>query len=183
MSTGYSRRSREEQIVTWIGVIAQLVRTRNNQILVESDLSYPQFVMLLHFCHEPEREWTVTALAAAFQTNQPGVTKTVQKLLRSGYLEARVDENDSRMKHLRVTRRGLRARNEAISMLAPDLSQFFKSWKPSEIAELHRLLERLKNQLDESRDSVRVPSATPSSRARGRSRSPTRRRRPALRNR
>ena len=182
MSTGYSRRSREEQIVTWIGVIAQLVRTRNNQILVESDLSYPQFVMLLHFCHDPDREWTVTSLASAFQTNQPGVTKTVQKLLKNRYLEARVDEGDGRIKHLRVTGRGLRARDEAVAMLAPDLSQFFESWKPSEIAELHRLLERLKNQLDQSRASVRIAAAAPSSRVRRRRKTAARRSRSALRN-
>jgi DNA-binding MarR family transcriptional regulator len=175
------QRSREEQIINWIGVIAQLVRTRNNQILSGSDLSYPQFVMLLHFCHEPEREWTVTALASAFQTNQPGVTKTVQKLLKKRYLEARVDENDSRMKHLRVTRRGLRARDQAVARLAPDLSQFLKSWKPSEIAELHRLLGRLKNQLDESRDSVRIPAATPTPRVRRRGSGTARRGRSALR--
>ena len=49
-------------IVVWIGVIAQLVRTRNNRILRETDLPYPQFVLLLHFCHDPDREWTASSL-------------------------------------------------------------------------------------------------------------------------
>jgi DNA-binding MarR family transcriptional regulator len=152
------KRPKEEQIVTWVGVIAQLIRARNNQILSGSELSYPQFVVLIHFCHDPDREWTVTSLASAFQTNQPGITKTVQKLLRGGHLEARTDPIDGRVKHLRVTRRGIRARNEAVAKLAPDLRQFFEPWKRSEVAELHRLLERLKNQLDESRDSVLMPA-------------------------
>jgi hypothetical protein len=46
-------------------------RTRNNQLLRDAGLTYPQFVLLLHFCHDPDREWTVGTLARAFQRNQP----------------------------------------------------------------------------------------------------------------
>jgi len=113
------KRSKEEQIVVWIGVIAQLVRTRNNQILRETDLPYPQFVLLLHFCHDPDREWTVSSLARAFQRNQPGISKTVRQLLDRGLLRSRPDPTDARVKQLRVTARGIRARNAAMAGLAP----------------------------------------------------------------
>ncbi len=146
------KRSKQEQIVVWTGVIAQLVRTRNNQILRETDLPHPQFVMLLHFCHDPAREWTVSSLASAFQSNQPGITKTVRKLLERGHLSARPDQGDARVKKLRVTARGIRARNAAMARLAPELAKAFQGWKQSEISELHRLLERLKTFLDEHRD-------------------------------
>ncbi|MCP5067676.1 MAG: winged helix-turn-helix transcriptional regulator [bacterium] len=132
-------------------MIAQLVRTRNNQILHGTDLPYPQFVLLLHFCHDPEREWTVSSLARAFQRKQPGITKTVRQLLDRGFLRSRPDRTDARVKNLRVTARGIRARDAAMVALAPALADDFGNWKRSEISELHRLVERLKEHLDEQR--------------------------------
>ncbi|MCP5060729.1 MAG: winged helix-turn-helix transcriptional regulator [bacterium] len=137
-------------------MIAQLVRSRNSQIVQETDLPYPQFVLLLHFCHDPEREWTVSSLARAFQRKQPGITKTVRQLLDGGFLRTRPDKMDARVKHLRVTPRGIRARDAAMARLAPVFADDFRSWKQSEVSELHRLLERLKNHLDEQRDEPNV---------------------------
>ena len=162
------RRPKEEQIVVWIGVIAQLVRTRNNQTLRHTSLPHPQFVLLLHFCHDPDREWTVSSLADAFQSNQPGITKTVKKLLERRYLSSRRDAEDARVRKLRVTKRGIRARNNAIAMLGPDLAEAFRGWKSSEVSEFHRLLELLKNHLDAHRNDP-IPSV-PSSPLRGSSR-------------
>lgn len=146
------KRSKEEQILVWIGVIAQLVRTRNSKILHGTDLPYPQFLLLLHFCHDPQREWTVSSLARAFQRKQPGITKTVRQLLERGLLRARPDSTDARVKNLRVTPRGIRARDAAMVGLAPAFADDFQNLKRSEIAELHRLVERLKNHLDEQRN-------------------------------
>lgn len=154
------KRSKEEQILVWIGVIAQLSRTRNNQILRETDLPYPQFVLLLHFCHDPDREWTVSSLARAFQRNQPGITKTVRQLLDRRFLRTRPDETDARVKKLRVTPRGIRARDTAVARLAPAFADDFRSWKRAEVSELHRLIERLKNQLDEQRDDASAAAPT-----------------------
>ena len=147
----------EEQVIVWIGVIAQLVRTRNNRVLRSTDLPYPQFVLLLHFCHDPTRTWTVSGLARAFQRKQPGISKTVRQLLDRGFLRARRGETDARVTNLRVTPRGIRARDAAMARLAPALGDDFRSWKRSELSELHRLIERLKNQLDQERDEEPAP--------------------------
>ena len=152
------KRRKEEQILVWIGVIAQLGRTRNNRILRETDLPYPHFVLLLHFCHEPDREWTVSSLARAFQRKQPGITKNVRQLLDRGFLRVRPDPTDARVKKLRVTPRGIRARDGAMARLAPAFSDDFGSWKQSEISELHRLVERLKDHLDQQRDEAGTPA-------------------------
>ena len=151
-------RSEEEQIVVWVGVIAQLTRTRINQILGQTSLPYPQFVLLLHFCHDPGREWTVSSLADAFQTNQPGITKTVKKLIERRYLSARPDPRDARVRRLRVTKSGIRARNQAIARMGPDLAEAFRGWKRSDVSALHRHLERLKDHLDANRNPRIEPS-------------------------
>ncbi len=62
------KRSQEEQILVWCGVVAQLTRTRANRILRDAELPYPLFVLMPHFCHDPAREWTVSQLTAAFET-------------------------------------------------------------------------------------------------------------------
>jgi DNA-binding MarR family transcriptional regulator len=151
------RRPKPEQILVWCGVVAQLTRTRANRVLRGSELPYPLFVLLRHFCHDPDREWTVSGLTAAFETEQPGMTKQVQKLLRRGLLESRRDEADRRKRWLRVTPAGVRLRDELVARLEPDRKQIFRGWKGSEIAELHRLLDRLRTRLDEQRDDVIVP--------------------------
>ncbi len=154
------RPRKQEQILVWSGVVAQLVRTRSNRILREcGGLPYPQFVLLRHFCREPKRERTVTELAAAFETKQPGITKNVKQLLDQGLLAARPDPKDTRVRWLRVTPKGRRRRDALVKQLEPDQKQFFKGWKASEISELHRGLERLKTYLDENRETVVLPKA------------------------
>lgn len=144
-------RSEEEQILVWCGVVAQLVRTRANRILADREIPYPLFVLLRHFCHDPAREWTVTTLAAAFETGQPGMTKKVQVLLGGDLISSRADVRDARVRWLRVTKRGERLRDKLVAQLEPDQKEFFRGWKRSEIASLHEGLERLKTHLDEHR--------------------------------
>lgn len=148
------KRPQEEQILVWCGVVTQLVRTRANRILRDAELPYPLFILLRHFCHDPDREWTVTQLAAAFETNQPGMTKKVKRLLDRGLLASRPDAEDGRVRWLRVTPRGVRLRDAMVRRLAPDQMSFFAGWKRGEIAELHGHLERLKTWLDDHRDEL-----------------------------
>lgn len=156
------KRPKEQQILVWCGVVTQLQKTRSNRILAKSELPYPLFILLRHFCHDPDREWTVGKLTAAFETGQPGMTKKIKKLLTLGLIEARPDEEDRRIRWLRATPRGIRLRDRLSAQLEPDQKATFKSWKRSEIAELHRLLDRLRSQLDEGRDSVVIGGKSPS---------------------
>lgn len=144
-------RPKEEQILVWCGVVAQLQRTRANRILAGEDLPYPLFVLLRHFCHDPEREWTVSQLTAAFETEQPGMTKKVRKLLAAGLLRTRPDESDGRRHWLSVTPAGVRLRDRLVALLEPDRDEVFASWKRAEVNELHRLLDRLRTHLDRNR--------------------------------
>jgi len=150
-------RPQEEQILLWCGVVAQLQRTRANRILDGQPLPYPLFVLLRHFCHDPEREWTVGQLAAAFETGQPGMTKRVRKLLDLGLLASRDDPDDARRRWLRVTSLGVELRDELVGLLAPDQAKVFEGWEPAEIDALHRGLDRLRRALDDDREPV-VPA-------------------------
>lgn len=158
----------EEQILVWCGVVAQLARTRVRQLLEEMDLPYPLFVLLQHFGHDPDREWTVTGLADAFQAPLPGVSKNVRKLVDRGWLAWRGDEADGRVKRLRLTREGLRMRDAAAARVLPDRRSVFRDLRRDEIATLHRLLGRLKTTMDEHREPLVRPDAPAAAGGRGR---------------
>jgi DNA-binding MarR family transcriptional regulator len=151
------QRPAEEEILIWCGVVSQLVRTRSNQLLKDAGLPYPLFILLRHFCHDPDREWTISSLTAAFETGQSGMTKQVQRLLDLGYLATRNDPVDARIKWLRVTATGQKLRDELMAKLAPDQNSYFSNWTAAEIQNLHGLLERLKTYLDDHRTDLIWP--------------------------
>jgi DNA-binding MarR family transcriptional regulator len=142
---------RERQILSWIGVISQLMNTRVRKILETGDLPPSQFSMLHHFCHFPDEGWTVSRLAGTFEMQQPGISKVVAKLKAKGYLEERPDPRDKRVKHFYITEAGVAARNEALYALAPDMRRVLGHFDEAELAELHRLLRKLRDWLDRNR--------------------------------
>ncbi len=140
------------RIFILIGIINQLATTRINRILKLLDLPMAQFVLLQHFSHHTNREWTVTQLANALEVNQPAMTKTIQRLLKKEFLEMKVIAADKRIKQFSITDAGSSVLNSAWGKLAPEIGQLLSAWDPSDLSILQELLERLKVQLDEARD-------------------------------
>jgi DNA-binding MarR family transcriptional regulator len=142
------------QILIWIGVSNHLMTTRFDRLMSESNLPLPQFTMLNHFSRDPQQRYTITQLAAAFQANQPAMTKTVQHLLEKGYLEFQVSQEDKRVKFHSITAAGLNAHQQAIARIEPDAQLIFAEWSAEEIETLHKSMFRLKNWLDDRRETV-----------------------------
>jgi DNA-binding MarR family transcriptional regulator len=147
-----SEADRRFRALNWIAIVDQLATTKANRMLDAIDLPMPQFTVLNHFAHRPREPRTVGGIAAAFQQPQPGVTKTVQKLLDKGYLEAEPDSRDGRVKRLRLTPTGSAAHEAARQRLAPDIAAVFTGWREQELETLLGLLDRLKTYLDRERD-------------------------------
>jgi DNA-binding MarR family transcriptional regulator len=148
------------QILIWIGVANQLTTTRFERLTIARNLPLPQFTMLNHFSRDPQQRHTITQLALAFQANQPAITKTVQHLIEKGYLNFQVSQEDKRVKFHSITAAGLEAHQQAIAQILPDAQLIFAEWSPEEIDTFHQSLFRLKNWLDDRRDSVAVPLIT-----------------------
>ena len=140
------------QILTWIGVAEQPMVTRFNRAVTGTNLPFAQFIMLNHFRAFAEEGHTIGRLANAFETGQPGISKTVARLVEKGYLRAEPDPNDGRSKLLYVTEAGLAAHSDALARLAPDAALIFRDWPAGDIDELHRLIFKLKSWLDDNRD-------------------------------
>jgi DNA-binding MarR family transcriptional regulator len=139
-------------------ICAQLAGTRGRRLLGQADLPPAQFVVLNHFSHHPERERRVADLAAAFEVNQPAITKSLQKLVKKGYLEVRPGEDDRRVRWHKITAAGLAAHAKARDRFGPDLVKIFADWSPAELDTFNRLLDKLKVWLDDNRDPDAPPS-------------------------
>ena len=143
------------RIVNWIGIIDQLAGSMANRLLAPLNLPLPQFVLLNHFSYRPGedgRGHTIMTLARALQQPQPGITKTVQKLVDKGFLAERINPRDGRSKLLQMTPEGRAAHQTAIAALMPELARAFEGWSPEAMQRLFADLDRLKLWLDAERD-------------------------------
>ena len=136
------------RIFNWIGIIDQLATNRAERSLAELKLTMPQFVMLNHFSHRPAETKTVTSVASALQQPQPGVTKTIQKLIARKFLKADPAPDDARSKLLTITPKGLEIHGRAIAAFTPQFADVYSDWDDAEMADLFAKLDRLKVWLD-----------------------------------
>lgn len=152
---GLSERERLQwELLTSIGICNQLVSERARHVLGE-DLPLPLFSILNHLVRLGD-DRTVTDLARAFQVPQPGMTKSVQKLLAKGYLRTEADPDDARRKRLFLTAEGRAAHDAALRRLAPDAARIFADWPTGELAALQKPLFRLRRWLDDHRNDAAV---------------------------
>ena len=136
------------RIFNWIGIIDQLSQTRATRALAEFKLPMPQFIMLNHFSHRPGEAKTVTGVASALQQPQPGVTKTIQKMVARKLLKADPAPGDGRSKLITITPRGLEMHARAIAAFVPLFADVFSGWDDAEMETLARQLDRLKVWMD-----------------------------------
>ena len=141
------------RIVNWVGIVDQLATTTGSRLLAPLEVPLPQFVMLNHFSHKPDEARTVTGVARALQQPQPGITKTIQKMVARGWLREQASATDGRSKTLKITASGQAKHRAAIAALMPGLSEAFADWSLADQARLFELLDRLKIWFDDNRDA------------------------------
>lgn len=142
------------EMISWLGITNQLMTTRGNQMLADTNLPMPQFIMLNHFSWRPDEPRTISGMASAFQANQPTVTKTAQQLVAKGFLDVRPSEQDGRVKLHYLTSAGRKAHMAAFRRMAPEMRAMLADWSPDEVDTMHRLLFRLKEWLDSHRGGL-----------------------------
>lgn len=148
-----SREQTEVGLMVQLGIVRQLMATREAKLFAKMPLNPSQFGVLNHFTHNPTRSWTVTELADVMEMNQPGITKVVTVLLDKKLLESGADKEDKRRRHLKITPEGLKLCDEIIGSLLPDISQVFESWEDGELSQMQQHMEKLMRWLDEHRDA------------------------------
>ena len=140
------------QVLNWIGIVAQLSSTLVNQRLAPLDVSYSQFVVLNHMTFRGENGLTVTDIARALQAPQPGVTKTVQKLLDKRLMKAVPNPGDGRSKILFLTAAGKRLRAKAVKDLSAMAATPFEGIPKTRLRSMLADLDQLKIWFDDNRE-------------------------------
>ncbi len=134
-----------------LGIIQQLMTTRQNRLFQGRELTLSQFGVLNHFTHEPDESWTVTDLAEVMEMNQPGITKIVTMLIDKGLLSSTPDLLDKRKRFLKITGKGQLLCDDTFRSLLPEISQVFSEWDDRSLKQFHQHLEKLMSWLDSNR--------------------------------
>lgn len=153
--TAYDRKkdipSTDFRIINWVGIIHQLTDTKLRQLLDGTDVPPPQFILLNHFSHRPDEGKTVSGIADAMQQPQPGITKTIAKMILKGFLQAEENPLDGRSKTLFLTGKGKSAHLDAKDRLEQGMQNTFDGWHEWEKRDFFSFLDRLKIHLDDNR--------------------------------
>ncbi len=139
------------RIINWIGIIEQLTSAKMRQLLDGTDVPPPQFSLLNHFSHRPAEGRTITQTAVAMQQPQPGITKTIAKMVAKGFLREESNPEDGRSKLLYLTDAGIKAHLAAKDRLLFGLKDTFNGWSEAEKKNMFQSLDRLKIYLDNNR--------------------------------
>lgn len=143
--------STDFRIINWIGIIQQLTDTKMRQLLEGTDVPPPQFILLNHFSHRPDEGKTVSGIADAMQQPQPGITKTIAKMLTKDFLRTEENPQDGRSKTLFLTDTGKTAHADAKNRLEHGMQNTFDGWHEWEKRDFFGFLDRLKIFLDDNR--------------------------------
>jgi len=138
-----------------LGIVQQLLTTRQAKLFSNTALTSSQFALLNHFSHAPDRSWLVSELAEVMEMNQPGITKTVTVLLEKKLLKANQDKVDKRKRHLKITAGGLKMCEDIMKSLSPDISHCLADWQDQELLDFNAQLEKLMTWLDDHREDIK----------------------------
>ncbi|WP_432473052.1 MarR family winged helix-turn-helix transcriptional regulator [Amphritea sp. HPY] len=150
-----NRKETEVRLMVLLGIIRQLMASREAKLFADLSLNPSQFGVLNHFTHDPQRSWTVTELAEVMEMNQPGITKIVTVLLAKGLLLSQSDADDKRRRYLNISPQGLRMCSDIFDALGPDISYLFDGWENAELSKMQQQLDKLMRWLDEHRDDIK----------------------------
>ena len=134
-----------------IGIIAQLSQTLLGRSLPDG-LRMSHFGVLNHFARRGG-EQNPAELARAFQVTKGAMTNTLQRLEARGLVEVRPDPRDGRGKRVRLTKKGLRARDKAIAALAPAMAGLEARFAARQFRGALPFLQQVRTYLDEARDA------------------------------
>ncbi|MEL6452809.1 MAG: MarR family transcriptional regulator [Pseudomonadota bacterium] len=103
----------------------QMVRNRLSRVLPKG-MEISHFAVLNHLAwHEGERN--PAQLAEAFSVTRGAMTNTLNRLEWAGYVHIRPDWDDARRKMVAISPAGRRAREQALSAIAPMVGEVIEN--------------------------------------------------------
>lgn len=123
---------------------ATIVRVLDAELLAGHGLTTRDYEVLLYLSQAEGRHLPMSALAERTMLTRSGITRLVDGLVRSGWIERVACPNDARVSYAQLTDRGYEKLREAgCAHVASVRRLFLESFSPEEIEQLAALLGRL----------------------------------------
>ena len=146
MSTQVSSRNTPE-IQVWVGLLrahATSVRRFNSELVAEHGLTLNDYEVLLHLSSAEGGQLRRVDLAKRVLLTPSGITRLLEGLERSGYVERAFCESDARVTYAQLTDAGQAKLREAADTHVAGIRGFFRDrFSKEELQALGELLERL----------------------------------------
>ena len=136
-------------LLSEIATVEQLAQSHLKHALPDG-MEVSHFMVLNHFAGSGG-EKTPGQLARAFHVTKGAITNTLRRLEKAGYVEIRPDQRDARSKKVSLSAEGRKARDQAVTMIAPvfdNVSDKLGSDKIRAVLPLMRELRELMNAAD-----------------------------------
>lgn len=125
----------------------QLARARIAKALPKGmELSH---FSVLHHLARAGVERTPAQLARAFHVTRGAMTNTVRKLEWAGYVHVRPDWDDARRKFVAISPTGLKARDAALQVIAPILSDAVAAIGPDKVRGALPVMRELRTRFED----------------------------------
>lgn len=136
-----------------LGITSQLYIGLMTRLVEPHDMTYPQFVLLLHLSRRsgPTR---MSDMVQAVELTQSAVTKAVQKFAALGLAEVHKGRDDLRNRLVAITPQGRTRVGEVQRKFGPAFASMLEGWSAGDIARLTGDLARLSRWLQESAHPV-----------------------------
>jgi DNA-binding MarR family transcriptional regulator len=146
LSTQVSSRNTLE-IQVWVGLLrahATSVRRFNSELVAEHGLTLNDYEVLLHLSSAEGGQLRRVDLAKRVLLTPSGITRLLEGLERSGYVERAFCESDARVTYAQLTDAGQAKLREAADTHVAGIRGFFRErFSKEELQALGGLLERL----------------------------------------
>lgn len=131
---------------TFVALIrAHVATTRRLSSALESDhgLTLNEYEVLLHLAHAPDRMMRRVDLARSVFLTPSGITRLLDGLQRSGYVDSVKCESDARVTYAQLTDAGHAKLTEAAGTHVDDIGSEFARFSAEELDALGEMLSRL----------------------------------------
>jgi DNA-binding MarR family transcriptional regulator len=139
-----------ESFVSLLRAYTHVTRQLNAQLTADHGLTISDYEVLLRLGRAPDRRMRRVDLAEQVLLTASGITRLLDGLERSGYVERGSCESDRRVVYAVLADNGLEKLREASASHVAQIEEYFNSrYEEAELAELNALLGRI-----EAGDSV-----------------------------
>ena len=146
MSTQVTQRTIPE-IQVWVALLrahASSTRRFNAQLVAEHGLTLNDYEVLLHLSHADGKRLRRVDLAERILLTPSGITRLLEGLERSGYVERASCASDARVTYAQLTDDGEEKLREAADAHVAGIREFFRDrFSRDELLALSGLLQRL----------------------------------------